>query len=206
MSIHDFNRIDEAYHSMYRNRFHREEPFETVSEEVSEDEEYNAKAKAHAPEAAKTIMHKLKLEYGDKFNHEKARAAVKHALGSATEEDCEGWMQDKSHTPEQKKEMYKYVNSPEGEAAEERHCSAAAGGCLCGGCDECTPQEDAQELGVDPKEAAEYDQARKDISYDNYPFWDAYHAVKEGAWTEDDFHQWCQTVWNDGANEGNRPH
>jgi hypothetical protein len=55
------------------------------------------------------------------------------------------------------------------------------------------------ELGHDPKDVAEYDKAKEEISFHKYPFWDAYHAVKEGAWTEDDFHQWCQTVWNDGA-------
>jgi hypothetical protein len=102
---------------MYKNNFHREEPFDSEdAESVSEDAEYAEKAKKHLPDAAKAIMHKLKLEYGDKFNPEKARAAVKHALGSTTEEDCEGWAQDYSHTPEQKKEMVKYV---EDEAAEE---------------------------------------------------------------------------------------
>ena len=132
MSIHDFNRIDEVYHSMYRRRFIKE------SVDVNqEDEEYKAKAKSHAPEAAKAIMHKLKLEYGDKFNPEKARAAVKHALGSATEEDCESWMQDYSHTPDQKKEMADYVDSAAGEAAEEHHCKYAAQGCDCGECEEC---------------------------------------------------------------------
>jgi len=50
-----------------------------------------------------------------------------------------------------------------------------------------------------------YEDAKKDISFNNYSFWDAYHAVKQGAWSEDDFHQWCQTVWNNGAEEGNRP-
>jgi hypothetical protein len=58
---------------------------------------------------------------------------------------------------------------------------------------------DKEELGVDPEEAKVYDDARKDISYEKYPFWDAYHAVKEGAWTEDDFVQWARSVWADGA-------
>jgi len=58
-----------------------------------------------------------------------------------------------------------------------------------------------EELGPDPEEVAEYDKAKKDISYNNYTFWDAYHAVKEGAWSEDDFHQWAQTVWAAGAEE-----
>ena len=53
--------------------------------------------------------------------------------------------------------------------------------------------------GVDPDEAKEYDDMKKDISYQNYAFWDAYHAVKEGAWTEDDFDQWARSVWADGA-------
>jgi hypothetical protein len=102
-----------------------------------EDEEYNAKAKAHAPEAAKAIINKLKLEYGDKYNHQKGKAAVKRALGSATEEDCESWMQDYSHAPEQKKEMARYAKSPEGEAAEEPHCKYAEQGCDCGECEGC---------------------------------------------------------------------
>jgi hypothetical protein len=55
--------------------------------------------------------------------------------------------------------------------------------------------------GVDPKDAAEYDQAKAEISYNKYSFWDAYHAVKEGAWTEDDFHQWASSVWSAGAEE-----
>jgi hypothetical protein len=40
----------------------------------------------------------------------------------------------------------------------------------------------------------------KDTTYENFPFWDAYKCVKNGEWTEDDFHLWAQTVWNDGAN------
>jgi hypothetical protein len=92
----------------------------------------------------------------------------------------------------------------------ESHCKWALQGCDCGECEECQNnamkgEGSEEELGPDPKEVAEYDQAKKEISFDKYPFWDAYHAVKEGAWSEDDFHQWCQTVWNDGANEGNRP-
>jgi len=177
MSSRDYFRIDEVYHNMYKNKFHNEEPFESEdSEAMGEDAEYAEKAKKHLSDAAKAIMHKLKLEHPKDFNPEKARAAVKHALGSATEEDCESWMQDYSHTPIQKREMARYIDS---EAAEE-------------------------ELGVDPKEAKAYDDARKEISYDKYPFWDAYHAVKEGAWSEDDFHQWCQTVWNAGAEESQR--
>jgi hypothetical protein len=62
---------------------------------------------------------------------------------------------------------------------------------------------DKEELGPDPKDLAQYDdyeKARKDINYDNYTAWDAYHAVKEGAWSEDDFLQWMRSVWADGAN------
>jgi len=40
----------------------------------------------------------------------------------------------------------------------------------------------------------------KDTTFENYPFWEAYKCVKSGEWTEDDFHVWCSTVWNDGAN------
>jgi len=141
MSSRDYQRIDEVYHNMYRNRFHREEPF-TINEDdaaaMAEDEEYKSKAKSHMPEAAKVIMHKLKLEYGDKYNPEKAKAAVKHALASTTEEDCEEWMlkQDYSHTPDQKQNAVKYLKSDE-ENAEEKHCKWAAQGCDCGECEEC---------------------------------------------------------------------
>jgi len=155
MGSQDFQRIDEVYHNIYKNKFHREEPLIKEEDAYDEDAEYMAKAKKHAPEAAKAIMHKLKLEYGDKFNPEKARAAVKHAFGSAANEDTE------------------------------------------------------EELGPDPKDLAQYDEyekARKEISFDKYPFWDAYHAVKEGAWSEEDFHQWAQTVWNAGAEESRYHH
>lgn len=61
--------------------------------------------------------------------------------------------------------------------------------------------EKAEEVyGVNPEEAAEYDKMKAEISYEKYPFWDAYYAVKEGAWTEDDFVQWARSVWADGAN------
>jgi len=125
MSSKDFTLIDEVYHNMYKNKFHREEPLVN---------------------------------------------------------DCDVCDQDESSTPLQKKERAKYLKSKSQEDAEE-------------------------ELGPDPKDLAQYDEyekARKQISYDNYPFWDAYHAVKEGAWSEDDFHQWCQTVWNAGAEESQR--
>lgn len=59
---------------------------------------------------------------------------------------------------------------------------------------------DKEELGVDPEEAKVYDDVKKDISYEKYSAWDAYHAVKEGAWTEDDFLVWMRSVWADGAN------
>jgi hypothetical protein len=59
---------------------------------------------------------------------------------------------------------------------------------------------DKEELGVDPKDAKIYDDMKKDINYDNYAAWDAYHAVKEGAWSEDDFLLWMRSVWADGAN------
>lgn len=59
-----------------------------------------------------------------------------------------------------------------------------------------------EELGVDPEEAKAYEDAKKDISYEKYSAWDAYHAVKEGAWTEDDFLVWMRSVWADGANNG----
>lgn len=40
---------------------------------------------------------------------------------------------------------------------------------------------------------------KKEPIFDNYPFWDAYKAVKNGEWTEEDFHQWAQSVWAEGA-------
>jgi hypothetical protein len=60
---------------------------------------------------------------------------------------------------------------------------------------------DQEELGPEPSEADEYDKMRKEISYEKYPFWDAYHAVKEGAWSEEDFVQWARSVWADGADD-----
>lgn len=105
-------------------------------------------------------------------------------------------------------------------SSKKEHCTYAAKGCECDGCEECmenasmegvmsgygksgeisAEQEDA-EYGVDPKEAKVYDDAKKDISYQNYAAWDAYHAVKEGAWSEDDFLQWTRSVWADGADD-----
>jgi hypothetical protein len=60
---------------------------------------------------------------------------------------------------------------------------------------------DKEELGVDPEEAKVYDDAKKEISYEKYPFWAAYKAVKldAGGWTEDEFIQWARSVWADGA-------
>ena len=96
-------------------------------------------------------------------------------------------------------------------------CKYAEEGCDCDECPDCKANqknEDAEShheqmpdsvekaeetYGVDPEEAKAYDDARKDIDFENYPFWDAYHAVKEGAWSEDDFHQWASSVWSDGA-------
>ena len=40
---------------------------------------------------------------------------------------------------------------------------------------------------------------KKEPTYENFSVWDAYAAVKNGEWTEDDFHIWASTVWNDGA-------
>jgi len=40
---------------------------------------------------------------------------------------------------------------------------------------------------------------KKEPTYENFPVWDAYAAVKNGEWTEDDFNIWAGTVWNDGA-------
>jgi len=40
---------------------------------------------------------------------------------------------------------------------------------------------------------------KKDTTYENYTFWDAFREVKAGNWTEEEFHIWASTVWNDGA-------
>jgi len=133
MSSRDYFRIDEVYHNMYKNKFHREEPYNEALA-YDQDDQYKATAKKHMPEAAKAIMHKLKLEHPDNFDEGKARAAVKHALGAISEEDCEGWMQDYSHTPDQKRAMAEYIDSEDGE---EKHCKWAEEGCKCGECEEC---------------------------------------------------------------------
>jgi len=46
----------------------------------------------------------------------------------------------------------------------------------------------------------------KQTTYENYPFWDAYKAVKNGEWTEEELHLWATTVWNDGADSVNELH
>ena len=253
MSSQDFHRIDEVYHNIYRNKFHRENPLVT-EDSLSEDEEYKSKAVAHKDEAAKAIYHKLKLEYGNKFKPEKARAAVAHALGSVPQEDCED-CEDRSTPCKDKKEKMKYLkskgmkgwpdeNAEEGSPLENNPFQegdfitdhdgneyevielladgsilvTVSGGKNAGKrmrigseylshflkTDE--DEDSEEELGPDPKDVAEYDKAKKDISYENYPFWDAYHAVKEGAWSEDDFHQWASSVWSAGADESQSHH
>ena len=63
--------------------------------------------------------------------------------------------------------------------------------------------KEEEELGPDPKEADELEAIMKQHKpdYQHTPFWDAYKAVKDGLWSEDEFHQWAQTVWNAGAEE-----
>jgi hypothetical protein len=89
------------------------------------------------------------------------------------------------------------------EDEEGHHCDYAAKGCECDGCEECkenaAKDEDA-EYGVDPEEAAVYDKAKAEATFDNYTFNDAFHAVKEGAWTLSEFRNWASTVWSDGSN------
>lgn len=135
MSSRDLFRIDEVYHNMYKNKFHREEPFN----EEAQEHDYHSSAKKHLSKAAKAIYHKLELEHPDNFNPHQAMKAVAKAVGSASEEDCESWMssQDYSHTPDQKEGMEDYLSSEEGEDNEEGHCKWAAQGCDCGGCEEC---------------------------------------------------------------------
>jgi hypothetical protein len=146
MSSRDYTRIDEVYHNMYKNKFHREEPL------VQEEKECDGDC-----------------------------------------EECDDCNQDKSSTPLQKKERAKYLKSAAGEAAEE-------------------------ELGPDPKEADELeaiakkygrgsffkDEPKHEPDYQSTPFWDAYKSVLAGQWSEDEFHQWAQTVWNAGAEESQR--
>ena len=55
--------------------------------------------------------------------------------------------------------------------------------------------------GVDPDEAAEYDKAKEEISYNKHSVWDAFRAVKQGAWSMVDFEQWARSVWSAGAEE-----
>ena len=148
MSSRDLFRIDEVYHNMYKNRVHREEPFN----EETEGHDYHGSAKKHLSKAAKAIYHKLELEHPDNFNPHEAMKAVAHAVGSASSEDCESWMsgsyndeanedyEDESHTPDQKKEMEKYLKS---KGQEEGYCKWAAEGCDCGECEAC--QKNAME-------------------------------------------------------------
>ena len=48
-----------------------------------------------------------------------------------------------------------------------------------------------------------YNSILKEPIYDNFPFWDAFKAVKNGEWTEEDFQIWASSVWNDGGNVAN---
>jgi len=89
----DQNFLAEAYRNIYTNKFHSEKPFnEEMVNASSEEEEYKKSAVKHKSEAADIIRHKLKLEYGHKYNETLANKAIEHALGG-TSEDCEGvWM------------------------------------------------------------------------------------------------------------------
>ena len=40
---------------------------------------------------------------------------------------------------------------------------------------------------------------KKQPTFENFPFWQAYDAVKDGLWTDEDFENWAQSVWTDGA-------
>ena len=75
-----------------------------------EEEKYHDTVKKHLPEAAKAIMHKLKIEHPDNFDPKIARKAIQRAFGAVTGEDCEEWMikQDFSHTPVQKEDEVRY--------------------------------------------------------------------------------------------------
>ena len=86
---------------------------------LSEEEEYKKSASKHREEAADIIRHKLKLEYGHKYNETLANKAVNHALGGKSE-DCEGaWMGYGKHGQ----------IGAEQEDAETHHCKYAALGC-----------------------------------------------------------------------------
>jgi hypothetical protein len=121
-------------------------------------------------------------------------------------------------------EAYKKSLSLNEDAEHVDPCTYAKEGCTCNGCKACranqSKNEDSEEeLGPDPKEADELeaivkkhgngsffkDEPRHEPDYKVTPFWNAYKAVLAGQWSEDDFHQWCQTVWNAGSEEGNRP-
>jgi hypothetical protein len=163
-------------------------------DEASEEEHHTA-AKAHKeenPDATEdAIKHHLKKVFGDKFNEKLASKAAHHAVHGSD-----------SHPSEdaEKKHVFTKVEKAAEKAGYPKKAALKIAGAA-----KAKASEDAEEdLGVDPNEAAAYDEAKKDISFDKYPFWDAYHAVKEGGWSEEDFHQWCQTVWNDGAESSHR--
>jgi len=66
-------------------------------------------------------------------------------------------------------------------------------------------EEDAEETDDEryDREASELENVMNQYEPDfrDTPFWDAYKAVKGGYWTEDQFHQWAQSVWADGSND-----
>jgi len=65
--------------------------------------------------------------------------------------------------------------------------------------------EDAEETDDEryDREASELEAVMKQHkpNFKDTSFWDAYKAVKGGLWSEDEFHQWAQSVWADGSND-----
>ena len=134
----------------------------------------------HHGEFAK-IEKEAEKRYGSKKAGERVAGAVKAKVEA---EDAEE--HDHELAQRVKKHLHKVFGSDYNEAEASHEAKKIAG-------------VKDEELGHDPNEVTEYDEMQKDISFENYPFWDAYHAVKEGAWTEENFHQWASSVWSDGA-------
>ena len=202
MSILDYRRLDEAYFGMYKNKFCREEAFDqpvqaqtqmTPSGEESSEEtkfipgDFIIDKDGQEWEVTNVLpdgdVH-VQASGGEKAG--KTMRIPTHYLSHfekvENQEDCED-KEDMSTPPEFMKDKKKAVYKM--------------------GDENWAGQEDSEEeeLGLDPKEAAEYDKEKASISFEKYHCWDAYHAVKEGAWSEDDFLQWARSVWAAGADE-----
>lgn len=88
--------------------------------------------------------------------------------------------------------------------AEKHYHSKKAGERVAGAIKAKVEAEDAQETDDERynREAGELEAVMKQHKpeFQHTPFWDAYKAVKDGLWSEEEFHQWASSVWSDGAN------